>query len=693
MFTSAWRIRAALTLVLGALTCGPVRAEAIDGDLLDVVEAWKLDLDADAKGTRAQLREDVKSLNAAASDLKFSPVDREKKKEIEREVVRLQAQRDHLRWMQGTVLNRQLGTGAAFQTNVGEGLKAVDVKAKLNEARSDPATQGRILDAVQTKVAANVSDAQKALVGEAVTKARSGGVANLQWSNLGGTASQADKAAVVDQVKRAYETESAATPVKAQVFERNLEGSAAKLVANVEVKKVDGKDKVELSFDVKAQDNLSKENFGGGPRLFDAFENNEQRRKYIESIGDSIENKKVELDLDGKDLSSLDAATLKTKFDAAVDEADDKLLMGGSDSALKDGVKSQIERLGDKTKPGSDIANKAEEAKDYDGTEAKEKEKDLLAKKKVADWLKNAENDPGAMSSCEILVAALGGSSEKAWPQLPRSAREACADLSPESKQKIAQREKAEKAAEAPATAPAANGSEGEERYSREMQQLTAYCQAYRQNAALGSANKSIVDTIAPLAAGLDRLGATSSYLGRMLGDLADPQTDGLLKFFQSVGDQSQLQMILAEKAHMIATAETRDQKGEENLQKEKASLERMVSLAGHSLAQVVGQAGLYSPMGIMDPQIQADPKLQLLYRYYQGGSALLGAVTAELQTRADERLNARVNLMGGGGTGGMNLAPGSVPVGNGGSAAPSPRSGVRTNTRSAPSTRARPRQ
>jgi len=82
--------------------------------------------------------------------------------------------------------------------------------------------------------------------------------------------------------------------------------------------------------------------------------------------------------------------------------------------------------------------------------------------------------------------------------------------------------------------------------------------------------------------------------------------------------------------------------------------------MAGGSLGMVMGKAGELSPMGLQDPNIQKDPKLQQLYRMFQA------AVRGEIGARGEIN-QSRFRAVGPNGQGGAGAPvvgpPGSVGV------------------------------
>jgi hypothetical protein len=668
-----WSAKKVPALVTGllmsiALSPGHARADASDEDLYDFVQDRMTSFGDDRKEMRSQLKDEIDELKDKRAELKRKKEDKDKIKEIEAEIEQLKAEKELVEKLKSNVFNK-IDSDSEFKTKLQPVFESADVQKAYEEAKSKHKSD--LSPVYENFVKEKIADLQKATQTDDVKKQ----IAALEKvkdssASLDASASGADNETlkgVREEWSKKKDDHEKNGPSELELRTVELENSPFDLVAKLERK--DG-DKWALKYDLKVKSDLgSVSDKVLTKKIRDDFKDTESIRDFLEKqVATQVNGKSINLDLKGKKLDDPAAkAEIERALKDAVKLSHKDLLYGDKDAALRSGVEDMLEsRYG--SDDTSEISQKKDELKEYkDNPDKREELAELEAKQRVAEWLRS--NEPGNRSACEVIVEVFKLNDESSglanWKKLPSATQQQCAEHSPEVKIKAAEAEKKRKLEESKARKEAEAGAEKQQRdvsseadeaqakADAEFKQLVQYCLGYYRNQSAQSGMKSIVDTVGPIYDALQKQGLGCKFFGEFMGQLSDPN---ILAYLPPNA--------LQEKAFDIVHATSADKEGNEVLKKELKCLDTMVSMAGNSLGMVMGKAGELSPYGLQDPKIQADPKLQQLYRYFQAASELKAAVQGEIGARGQANQQRFQSV---GGPNGGPMMPGSVGVSGGG--------------------------
>lgn len=278
----------------------------------------------------------------------------------------------------------------------------------------------------------------------------------------------------------------------------------------------------------------------------------------------------------------------------------------------------------------------------------------------VANWLRR--NDPTGLSTCEIYEKALPA--DAIWPD---DAEEECANPSEEEDAPTLRKKDAKGGDKADALKKKKKGEDDgdddkesfdkklkvlDEKRTKDFEEkskdlasnfeaIAQYCLSMYRNQAAQSGMKSIVDTVGPAWQQMLKQGMTSKMFAEMIGDVV-------------TGDMT-LDADSPVRAGRIVRSVPLTKEGYDELLQERESVGKILKISGNLLAQLAAS----SPLGLMDPALQMDPKVQQLMAYHKAATTLNRSITDEINNRGpygNPYNNGR-------------LAPLSVPViGNGSS-------------------------
>ena len=325
------------------------------------------------------------------------------------------------------------------------------------------------------------------------------------------------------------------------------------------------------------------------------------------------------------DASSLDAALKQAHEDKAV-------------ASVLENFKQRSED--EKYEAESTLKDKQEDYKEKtDGREKARELKEARAKEKVATWLQShsAKKPNGEdMDPCEVLIKAVG------WKDLPEKAQQQCADQAPE---KAAKKTETDKSA---ADAQRAQVEKQMADTNNQLLGLVQHCLGLYRNQNAQSANRSVIDTIQPIYEQMLKQGFSCEFFSEMIGQ-------SVINGANPVADITLNQDDAVSQSQRIVTTTMKTKEGNEKLERERSCTAKIMQIAANSLALAAGS----SPMGLADPALQSDPKVQQLLRYQSTSIALLAALDRERQARLDEANNK----FGGLNNGANGVRPQGVPT------------------------------
>jgi hypothetical protein len=245
------------------------------------------------------------------------------------------------------------------------------------------------------------------------------------------------------------------------------------------------------------------------------------------------------------------------------------------------------------------------------------------AKIAVAQWLKT--NDPKDLDTCQVVMKAL----KNKFDDLPTLAKQQCSEYDPAIKAKRDADEKAEKDKVAKANAEQA------QKVGQEFGGLVQHCMDYykNQSAQAAAGPKSVIDPIQGIYEQMLKQGFACTFFGELAGNAAIAST------------AVDLSSDVNEDANRIVGSVPNTKDGNDKLKSEKSCTEKLVKIAGNTLAMVAGS----SPYGLNDPQLQQDAKVQTLIKNFSAAQALLRAIDEQLSVRvtADQSKIQGINRNG----------------------------------------------
>ena len=296
---------------------------------------------------------------------------------------------------------------------------------------------------------------------------------------------------------------------------------------------------------------------------------------------------------------------------------------------------------------------KSELKEKTDSKERLEKQKEQLAKIKVAEWLRL--NNPKDMESCDIMIKAVG------FKDLPKEEKILCADKDPA---KIAKESEAEAGKSSKAGEASDSNSDPQEEQKRaeefkrrqaalaqEMAGLRQHCDMIAQRNAALVATEKMIAPINKIYEYITENGKDSEFFVQLVGPRSEADA-----FFNGGGDD------VTEAVKLVGKT-PKNNAGNDKLKEERDIVARIMKNSYLSVERTgTIMAGAINAQGMFDPALLqgADEKVRKMADFHNKAKMLLGVIDAELAARDAGNKN-RFRPLGGSTTG--DAASGGLPV------------------------------